>query len=273
MTTFRVRAFAPAVAALLALSGCAPSASVPPATTSSPSSASPAAVVRIVALGDSDTTGIGDSSGRGWVGRFGDLLHSTLRTVVHVENLASEGKSSDDLRGEVTSDAGVRSALARADVVLVGIGGADLNPGDDALDAKQCRGRACYAPLLQRFGRNIHAIAAEVRKVAPPSSLLRAISLPNVYPGAGDAIPPSATAAISRYQVLTERTAVCDAMRSNGGLCIDVVRAFNGPSATGDAYASGLLTKDPCCYPSGQGQQRIAELLLRAGVAGLPGSS
>jgi hypothetical protein len=61
-------------------------------------------------------------------------------------------------------------------------------------------------------------------------------------------------------------------MRKVGGLCADVVRAFNGPSAVEDAYASGLLTKDPCCYPSGKGQQLMATLLIDLGTSGL-GSS
>jgi len=58
-------------------------------------------------------------------------------------------------------------------------------------------------------------------------------------------------------------------MRSNGGRCIDVVTAFNGPSGDGDAYAKGFMTKNPCCYPSGKGQQLIAQLLIQTGVRGL----
>src|SRR4051794_23171956 len=160
----RSAAVAAVVAVLLALSACAPPSGGHPAASAATRSAP---VVRVVALGDSDTTGAGDPSGRGWVGRFGELLRSTRHVGVHVENLASEGKRTDDLRTEVASDSAVRTALARADVVLLGIGGADLNPGDDALDAKRCSGRACYAPLLDRFERNIQAIAAEVRAVAP----------------------------------------------------------------------------------------------------------
>jgi hypothetical protein len=94
-----------------------------------------------------------------------------------------------------------------------------------------------------------------------------AMSLPNAYPGAADVIPRSAAAAdASRYQVMTERASVCGAMRSNGGRCVDVVRAFNGAQADADAYSAGFMTKDPCCYPSGKGQQLIAQLLVDTGV-------
>jgi hypothetical protein len=44
---------------------------------------------------------------------------------------------------------------------------------------------------------------------------------------------------------------------------VDVVRAFNGVDGTRDAYAAGLMTKDPCCYASAKGQQLIARLLMR----------
>ncbi|HEX4698878.1 MAG TPA: hypothetical protein VH857_05900 [Actinomycetes bacterium] len=55
-------------------------------------------------------------------------------------------------------------------------------------------------------------------------------------------------------------------MRSHGGRCVDALRAFNGAKADADAYATGLLTKDPCCYPSDKGQQLIAQLLIASGV-------
>jgi len=51
------------------------------------------------------------------------------------------------------------------------------------------------------------------------------------------------------------------------------VTAFNGPRGDGDAYAKGLMTKDPCCYPSGKGQQLIAQLLIAEGLDGLPQAS
>lgn len=221
--------------------------------------------LQIVAVGDSDATGIGDGSGRGWVGRYGALVQRKLGQPVTVDNRAVEGKSSDQLRAEVLEDESLRNALTGADVILIGIGGADLNAGDDALGAGLCKGRACYAKILQTFNANIAAVASEVRQLAP-DALLRAMSLPNAYPGAGDVIPSFSTADVSRYQVITERDSVCRAMRANDGRCVDVVHAFNGADANGNAYATGLLTKDPCCYPSAKGQQRIAELLMATGV-------
>lgn len=251
----------------LLLSGCSGSASGTKATPTPSQAATPS--IRVVALGDSDTTGVGDESGRGWVGRYGTLLHERMHRPVRVDNRAVEGKSSEQLLSEVQGDQGLRRALRGAAVILVGIGGADLNAGDDALSGGTCEGRACYTPLLDRFERNIGAIAEELHRLAP-DALLRAISLPNVVPGAGTAIPTFITKDIGHYQVMRERSSICAAMQSNGGRCVDVPRDFNGADLDGDAYASGLLTKDPCCYPSGKGQQRMAELLVASGLPEAP---
>jgi lysophospholipase L1-like esterase len=227
--------------------------------------------VTVVALGDSDATGAGDPSGRGWVGRYGGLLQTRLDSPVRVDNQAVEGKTSQQLLEEVTNDAGLQRTLADADVILIGIGGADLNAGDNALSEGRCQGRNCYTAILRRFDSNISAIAGEVRRLAP-SALVRAISLPDVFPGAGAVIPAFITADISLYEVKAQRTSVCRAMSANGGRCADAVRAFNGPSGKADAYRPGLVTRDPCCYPSGKGQQWIARLLIDTGIPGPSGA-
>jgi lysophospholipase L1-like esterase len=257
------------VCLLMALAGCGGSGNPGGQTSAVPASSPSAHAVRIVALGDSDATGEGDSTGQGWVGRYAALVRQETGSPVHVTNLAVGGKTSDVLLTEVRSDPATRQALRGAQAVLLGIGGADLNWGDDRLQAGQCQGRACYTPLLRQFRRNFDATLAAVRQLAGRSTLIRAISGPNGYPGAGNAFPPFATPGVALYQVVTERTIVCGAVRKYGGDCIDVVRAFNGSSGTGDAYQAGLMTKDPCCYPSAKGQHRMAQLLYRLGLGPL----
>ena len=258
-TPLVVTALALAVSAGCGPSGNATRAASPPSTSSSP----PA--VHVVAIGDSDATGAGDSTGKGWVGRYGELVKQKLGVPVVVDNLAAEGETSSALRTEVTGDDAVRKTIRAANVVLIGIGGADLNAGDGALSAGACKGRQCYAPVIRSFTANIDAIVSEARRLAP-TALLRAIGFANGFPGAGKAFPPFVTADLSRYQAQALSAAVCHAMRAHLGQCVDVLRAFNGPNATADAYARGLMTKDPCCYPSSQGQQLIAQLLLDTGL-------
>jgi len=85
--TMRVVGCGLAAVALL-MAGCGGSASDGgPGAQSSPSSSRQAAV-KIVALGDSDTTGIGDATGRGWVGRYG--VRHLHRNRSETEQLATK---------------------------------------------------------------------------------------------------------------------------------------------------------------------------------------
>ena len=228
------------------------------------------ALWHVVALGDSDTTGEGDPSGLGWVGRYARLIRQKLGVKVVVTNLAQEGKSSSELLSEVRSDPTTRAALKKAQVVLIGIGGADLNAGDDRNQAGACKGTACYAADLRTFGRNLDATAALVRKLRNPTqTVLRTITLPNVVPGGKDVVPPFITPKIGVFQNQTIKRYVCGAMTKHRGRCVDAFLAFNGPDGTHDAYSKGWLTKDPCCYPSGKGQQVMAELVFKSGLAPL----
>ncbi len=224
-------------------------------------------VWNIVALGDSDTTGEGDPTRLGWAGRYARLLRQELGLKVIVTNLAQDGKTSAVLLSEVRSDPRTRAAVKKAQIVLVGIGGADLGAGDERLEAGACKGVACYAADLRRFGRNLDTTAALIRKLrSSKQAVLRAITLPNVVPGAKDVIPPFITREIGAYQGKTLATYICSAMAEHRGRCVDAFRAFNGPAGTQNAYVKGWLTKAPCCYPSGKGQQLMAELVFKTGL-------
>lgn len=259
------------IVGLVALAGCGGSGNSTTNSSTNPPQRGEKRALKIVALGDSDTTGIGDSTRQGWVRRYAALVQHKFGSEVDVANLAADGKTSNQLLSEVQSNPTTQRDLRGAQIVLLGIGGADINAGDENLQAGRCKGRACYQPLLRQFDRNFDATVAAVRRLVPRSTLIRAISLPNGYPGAGDAIPPFVTADVSLYQATTERKTVCEAMRSHAGKCIDVVRAFNGPRGTDDAYKAGLMTKDPCCYPSAEGQQLMARLLYGQGLGRLEG--
>lgn len=225
------------------------------------------APLQIVALGDSDATGEGDPTGLGWVGRYARLLRQRLGLVVTVTNLARNGKTSGTLLRELRSNSFTRATVKKAHIVLFGIGGADLNAGDARWETGQCEGEACYAADLQAFGRNFGATVAVVRKLrGSKKTVLRAITLPNVIPGAEDVVPPFITREIGVFQNETLRQHICSAMTKHRGLCVDAFLAFNGPDGNEDAYAKGWLTKTDCCYPSGKGQQVIAELIFKTGL-------
>ncbi len=250
--------------ALLLVVLSVPASSVSDAATTQPR------VWNVVALGDSDTTGEGDPTGLGWVGRYARLLRQKLGLKVVVTNLARSEKPSGALLSEMRSDATTRGAVKKSQIVLVGIGGADLGAGDARLEAGTCKAAACYAADLRAFGRNLDATAALVRKLRSSNeSVLRAITLPNVVPGASDVVPPFITQEIGIYQNKTLKQYICGAMAKHRGRCVDALRAFNGPDGTKNAYSKGWLTKAPCCYPSGKGQQVMAELVFKTGLAPL----
>jgi lysophospholipase L1-like esterase len=261
-----------ALMALVAIAGgCGDDSSDSPAGGSpTPAEGSAAAGLPVVALGDSETTGAGDPSGLGWVGRYARLLRTKLGLRADVTNLAVEGKTSAQLLSEVRSDPATRKALEKAQVVLLGIGGADYNAGDDAYAAGRCRAEACYAPVLKSFARNFDATVAAIRKLrGSNTTVLRSITQPNVLIGAEDVIPPFLKPVARRvgvYQARTANRSICEVMAKYEGRCIDVLDAFNGADGTANAYVKGLLNHEDCCYPSAKGQQLMAELLFQTGL-------
>jgi lysophospholipase L1-like esterase len=269
----RILAFAvlPLTILLCACSEDQPAArhSAAPASSSNPpESAAPG--LSLVAVGDSDATGKGDPSGEGWVGRYAKLLDPETGRKVTVTSLAEDGLTSDRLVEQLTSDADTMAAIAAADIIVIGAGGADLNAGDDRFAAGSCSAEACYKDDLAAFGRNMDVAAVAIAKARDGKpTLLRAITLPNALTGAESAIPPflrPVAARIGVYQAKSIRTLVCSAMRKHHGDCIDVLTALNGASGKDNAYKSGLMNLSDCCYPSAKGQQLMAELLIKTGT-------
>ncbi len=258
-------------------------ASLTPAAseTAAPASPSPVANVwRLLALGDSETTGHGDPSGKGWVPYYADLVAAGSGREVIVDNRAQDGLTSSGLLAAVESSADLRDAIARADIIVFGIGGADVNAGDDALVAGlasgSCKGTACYDSAISEFASNLDAIAAEIVDIrAGKPTVLRAITQPNVLTGAEDVIPPFLKDIATEVGVYVARgfnKAICDAMTAHDGACIDVLTAINGPDGEADGYKAGLLNLPDCCYPNEKGHRLMADLLYATGLAPLEGT-
>ncbi|MGH3140953.1 MAG: SGNH/GDSL hydrolase family protein [Gaiellales bacterium] len=248
-----VRGFArtAAVVGVVATSGCLDSDTSP----THRRAAAPEAVWNIVALGDSDATGEGDGAGLGWVGRYARLVRQRLGVKVVVTNLARSGQTTWALATALRSDPSTQGAVAKAQIVVLGVGRADLARGDARLEAGTCKAEACYAADLFEFRGNIELVAALVRHVLEsPDVTLRAITLPNVITGA-----------IGVDQSKSLRRSICRAMAMYRGRCVDVFRAFNGRTGTQNASARGWLTTSPCCHPTAAGHQVIAELVLKTG--------
>jgi hypothetical protein len=228
----------------------------------------------MVVLGDSDATGAGDTTGGGWATRYADLVKERTGQEVDLRSYAEEGQTSQALLASLKSDSGLQDDVAAADFVVIGTGGGDLNLGDSAYLAHSCRPLECYTSALGGYAANIESVAGEIATLTRGRPVvLRAITLPYIVAGAEDVIPPELLDGAKKYglmQATSLRYSTCAAMRHHGGACIDVLSAFNGPNGSQDAYKTGLLNHDDCCYPSSKGQQLMAELLIRSGTTPRP---
>ena len=242
--------------------------SAAPRVVASPA-ASRTATWQLVALGDSGATGAGDEEGTGWVQRYAALIRQQDSEVI-VINAARNGTTSGGLANRLKTSSALRSQIAASDIVVLSIGGADLNHGDDAWAAGKCVGPPCYEAVFTTFAANVDAIASEVAGLrAGRPTAIRALTFPNGYTGAEDVLPRFLVASATEVGVFQARRhaeITCAAMAKVGGKCVELLEPFNGADGTRDAYAAGLMNHEQCCYPSAAGQQLIAELLLASGL-------
>jgi lysophospholipase L1-like esterase len=83
--------------------------------------------LQIVALGDSLTRGTGDQSGKGYVGEVKELLANALNKPVYViANYSVNGYTTKQLWNDIVNKSEVPVSIARADIVMLTIGGNDL---------------------------------------------------------------------------------------------------------------------------------------------------
>lgn len=246
-------------------------------TTLAPSvsqSASSGSSLTLVALGDSIPFGGPTCDGcRSFVNLFADAMTSHIGTRVVARNLVVPGATSDDLLDQVTTDQSVRPSIAAADVVTVTIGHNDTpwNRGDDAcdgrLEAPDVRWNAYTASCVQteanRFGRTLDSILSEITNLrGGKPTMLRITNDYNDVIGLAPAVADGPTKLV--LDAFTKQT--CQVAEKHGAPCADVYHAFNGAHGTNDAGA--LLASDHT-HPNQEGQQLIADLLVKLGYAPL----
>lgn len=83
--------------------------------------------IRIVALGDSLTRGIGDQSGKGYVGGVKEYLEKTSDKPVFITaNYSISGYTTSQLLKDINGNNEILQTVSKADLVLLTIGGNDL---------------------------------------------------------------------------------------------------------------------------------------------------
>jgi lysophospholipase L1-like esterase len=237
-------------------------------------SESPTTSWSYVAFGDSVTFGSGDVSGASFVGILARLIEEHGRVSVAVHNLAFDGGTSQDLLDALQHNPDFQQALAHANLLTIDIGGNDIESGLEAYSTKTCGGqdnRECFRTGLAAFKGRWAAILAIVVKARPPSvAAIRVLTAYDNFVGNAQAaanLGPTIARDIGPY--LDELNDYrCSSAMAYGIPCVDIARAFNGPSRHG-AIPSDLMGSDGI-HPSAKGHLLIAQTIDAAGYAPLP---
>ncbi|MBD2846950.1 GDSL family lipase [Paenibacillus sp. IB182496] len=135
--------------------------------------------LRIVALGDSLTKGVGDEAGGGYVDLVIERLEAEVeQPVTLLNNLAVSGQRADELAERLTREEASRLAVSQANVILLTIGGNDLSllaqgggsgqsgPQTEPLDPQEAiAGLEQGVTALGRIVAELHALSPEAQIV------------------------------------------------------------------------------------------------------------
>ena len=114
-----------------------PQATLELQTTKKPNAQTDSKRILIAGIGDSLTKGIGDDTGKGYIGILKqELAKSSGKEVNIIGNLAVSGHRTDQLQEELKRY-GVQYTLRKANLIVITIGGNDLfSVGQDEVDPK-----------------------------------------------------------------------------------------------------------------------------------------
>ncbi len=228
------------------------------------------------ALGDSLATGFGAS--RGYVPRYEAHVETDTGAAVTPTNLGQNGWTSTQLLTALRTDSNFRSAVGRAEIVTLNIGGNDLRAARSSYKNKTCGGdnnQDCLRAAVTKLKANWDAITAEVLGLRSTSdAAVRTMDIYNPY-------------------VKTDKTS--DTWQNDGGLndfqvfkpYVDEVNrhiaatstannvpygrvylAFNGANGDEDPGAKRYLSRDRL-HPNDTGHKIIAGELRKLGYAPL----
>lgn len=121
----------------------------------------------ILALGDSLTRGFGDSEGKGYAGKFVDLLLANNKQELVLDNLGVNGQTSSQLI-TLLQQKDVQEKAKASDTLLVSIGANDLFRGGETLlnlDLKK------IATIQADYNKELLKIVTQLRELNPNATL------------------------------------------------------------------------------------------------------
>ncbi|MDX6241730.1 MAG: hypothetical protein QOG10_6554 [Kribbellaceae bacterium] len=229
------------------------------------------AALRVVALGDSVTSGTACGCSA-FPAVYGGLLGRRTGSRVTVDNRGVSGLDSAGLLEQLDqADSATARAVAGADIVLLTIGANDFGDHHDEVTAARCArvaGGDCVSDELEQLSGNLDRILTRVRALrAARATTVLVTGYWNVYEDgavARQAFPPAGVAASVE---LTRRvnTVVAAVTASHGAAFVDLF----GPFEKRGVEVTGLLAADGD-HPNAAGHQLIAQVLAQAGLPKLP---
>jgi lysophospholipase L1-like esterase len=156
----------------------------------------------------------------------------------------------------------LQSAIHDADIITISIGINDIGPCGTESD------RACYDSAIAGLQTNLEALLSQIDALqGDHPHILRQTAYYNLSigsPGAAQSGP--SFQAFYADQLAALNATICAAVVAHGGLCVELLTAFNGPA--GDQDAAPLLVDDHV-HPSRTGHEIIAQEIAASGYAPL----
>ncbi|WP_088073018.1 GDSL-type esterase/lipase family protein [Gottfriedia luciferensis] len=123
--------------------------------------------LKIVALGDSLTRGVGDDEGTGYVGRLKTLLQKDYKQSASISNLAVSGAKTSDLLNNLKKK-NIQETIGTANIIVLSIGSNDLFPGANQLNQQFLK---TYRPDEKTFSHNLQSIFKAIRQENPSAPI------------------------------------------------------------------------------------------------------
>jgi lysophospholipase L1-like esterase len=207
--------------------------------------------VLIVALGDSLTKGIGDNSGKGYVGALQDKLTANGQTV-NVQNLGISGLESTELMNSLNSG-GIADALKGAKVITISIGANDMTHSIGGIAQVMTSKGIEQDKLLQseaKVTKNVESILKTVRGYNKDAPILL-LGLYNPFEG-----------------VFEDQALITKLLAGWNAQLLQIAQAQTNVKVvpTADIFqwnVNSLLSVDHF-HPNQQGYEKIAERMLQA---------
>lgn len=238
-----------------------------PAPTQTPA-AVPASGLRIVALGDSVTSGY-NCECTAFPAQYAAILAERDSIPAQATNLGVPGLTSAGLLGQLTgdsaADASTQAAVAVADIVVVTIGANDFSNEHDPITTGTCDGvhhTACTGDELATLTQTVSTVIDQIRTLREGArTTIMLTGYWNVFEAgevADKAFPNEGIAASSALTKEANAAIREDALAGNA-IYVDLWTVFEGTNS--DQDPTDLLAPDGD-HPNAAGHAAIADQLL-----------